>query len=245
MSVEVRADGHALVGVVRDGESWADAARRISAPVGGAPVADDLSGDPLLFVVDRDQVIDLRAMTPGDLPLLARWLRAPHVRRWWHADGEPTDERVVSSYGPRVDGTTPTRLWVVEVNGRSIGFVQDYRIRDHPDFALLTAHPDAVGLDYAIGEPEWAGRGLGGRVLWTWLVRAVRRFPDAAEFFAAPDHRNASSLRVLGKVGFEQGTWFDEPQRDGRVATVVGCTLDVRRVLGRASGSDGASDRGP
>ena len=230
--VVVHSDGQELAGEVRPGESWAAAAARVAAPVGGVPLADDLSGDPIRFVLDRDQVVDLRAMTRGDLPQLARWLRASHVRRWWHADGEPTDERVAATYGPRVDGTTPTQMWVIEVNGRSIGFVQDYRIRDYPGFALLTAHPDAVGLDYAIGEPEWAGRGLGARVLWTWLLRAAARFPDATELFAAPDHRNAASLRVLDKAGFRQGTWFDEPQRGGGVATVVGCTLDVRRVLG-------------
>jgi aminoglycoside 6'-N-acetyltransferase len=64
------------------------------------------------------------------------------------------------------------------------------------------------------------------------MQRAHRRFPDATAYFAAPDHRNASSLRVLAKAGFVEGLWFDEPQRDGRVDTVVGCTLDVRRVLG-------------
>ena len=46
-------------------------------------------------------------------------------------------------------------------------------------------------------------------------------------YFAAPDHRNAASLRVLDKVGFVRGTWFDEPQPDGTTATMVGCTLDV------------------
>ena len=59
------------------------------------------------------------------------------------------------------------------------------------------------------------------------------RFPDATSYFAAPDHANAASLRILDKAGFTQGTWFDEPQRDGTTATVVGCTLDVRRVLAR------------
>ena len=61
--------------------------------------------------------------------------------------GEPTAQRVAAAYGPDIDGTTPTRMWVVEVNGRSIGFVQDYRIRDYPEFALLTPDPDAIGLD--------------------------------------------------------------------------------------------------
>jgi RimJ/RimL family protein N-acetyltransferase len=69
-------------------------------------------------------------------------------------------------------------------------------------------------------------------MLWTWLASARRRYPDVDTYFASPDHRNAASLRVLEKLGFVAGAWFDEPQPDGSVATLVGCTLDVRRVVG-------------
>ena len=233
--VVVRHGDRELAGTLLPGEPWAAAAARIATPVDGKPVARDLSGDPLQFDVDPDRAVYLRAMTRSDLPALTRWLQAPHVQRWWHNDGEPTTDRVTATYGPRVDGSTPTRMWVVEVNGRSVGFVQDYRIRDYPGFALLTPDPDAVGLDYAIGEPGWVGRGLGARLLWAWMQDAHRRFPDATSYFAAPDHANAASLRILDKAGFTRGTWFDEPQRDGTTATVVGCTLDVHRVLGPAA----------
>ena len=89
-----------------------------------------------------------------------------------------------------------------------------------------------VGVDYAIGDPAWVGRGLGVRILWAWMARARQRFPEVTTYFAAPDHRNEASLRMLDKVGFSRGLWFDEPLADGTVGTMVGCTLDVRRVLG-------------
>ena len=131
-------------------------------------------------------------------------------------------------YGPALDGEDPTRLWVLELNGRSVGMLQDYRVGDHPEYALLTAKPDAVGFDYLIGDPSWVGRGIGTRMLWGYLRDVVRpHYPAVTELFAAPDHRNAASLRVLDKLGFTRGLWFDEPQPDGRVDTVVGCTLDV------------------
>lgn len=228
----VRHGSRELVGVVGPGESWAQAARRVGATAAGEVSAFDLSGDPKVFTVDRDLRVGLRPMDRGDLPDVARWRAAEHVQRWWAEDGSPDLETVTEKYGPDIDGTTPTRMWVVEVNGRSVGFVQDYRLRDYPEFALLTPDPEAVGVDYAIGEPAWVGKGIGVRMLWAWAQSARRRFPDVSAYFAAPDHRNASSLRALDKAGFTQGTWFDEPQADGGTATVVGCTLDVARVLG-------------
>lgn len=223
--------GHELGGVVRDGESWAAAARRTCGGVHGTPVPLDLSGEVKRFVIDHDTTVALRAMSRGDLADVTRWRQAAHVHRWWISDGEPTAERIAEQYGPDIDGRTPTRMWVAEVNGRSLGFMQDYRIGDYPVFALLAPDADAVGVDYAIGDPAWLGRGIGVRVLWEWMTRARHRFPGATSYFAAPDHRNKASLRMLDKAGFTRGLWFDEPLADGTVGTMVGCTLDVGRVL--------------
>jgi aminoglycoside 6'-N-acetyltransferase len=229
--VVVHDRGRDLAGVVHAGESWAAAARRTAASVHGEPVPVDLSGQVKQFLLDHDNWVTVRAMTRGDLRELTRWRRTEHLRRWWASDGEPTAAAVEAKYGPRIDGMSPTRMWVAEVNGRSVGFLQDYRIGDYPDYAVLGPDPDAIGVDYALAE-ESSGRGLGARVLWAWMMRTRHRFPDATTYFAAPDHRNARSLRMLAKAGFVEGLWFDEPQGDGTIDTVVGCTLDVLRVLG-------------
>lgn len=223
--------GHDLAGVVHEGEAWAAAARRTVASLHVAPEPVDLSGEVKQFVVDHDTRVTVRAMTRGDLPDVTRWRQSEHLHRWWAADGEPTPERVAEQYGASIDGMTPTRMWIAEVNGRSVGFLQDYRVGDYPEYAVLGPDPDAIGVDYALCE-EWSARGLGARVLWAWMARARQRFPAAGTFFAAPDHRNIASLRMLAKAGFTEGLWFDEPQEDGSTATVVGCSLDVARVLG-------------
>ena len=229
-------------------ESWARAGDRFAAhhagplvgPVGPV-LAEDLSGDPLRFVVDPEHRLALRPMTEGDLGDVTRWVNAPHVARWW--DDHRSAEQVRGHYLPGIRGEDAVRYWVWEVNGRSVGFSQDYRISDHPEFALLCGAPDAIGFDYVLGEGGFVGRGLGTRLLWVFLRDiVVPAYDRTGEVFAAPDHRNVRSLRVLEKLGATRGMWFDEPRSDGRVATVVGCSIDVARVLkGRDCGAEPAA----
>ncbi|MCX6397238.1 MAG: GNAT family N-acetyltransferase [Propionibacteriales bacterium] len=219
---------------VPGGQSWAVAADRALGRfehLVGPVLAVDLSTESLRFRADPENRYSVRPMVRGDFPDLIRWVNEPHVARWW--DEHRTAEQVEAYYGPAVAGDDPTRLWIWELNGRSIGFGQDYRISDHPDYALLCSRPDAIGFDYAIGEPAYVGRGVGTSLIWVYLRDIVwPAYPGALEFFAAPDHRNAGSLRLLAKLGFTQGLWFDEPQADGRPNTVIGCSLDVAQVMG-------------
>ncbi len=214
---------------VRAGESWAESADRLAG--GRGPVlAVDLSGDPLHFAVDDGHTFALRPMTEGDFADVSRWVNTPHVARWWDEHRSPA--QVAAYYGPGVRGEDPVRYWIWEVNGRSVGFSQDYLIADHPDFALLSGRPDAVGFDYVVGEPAHVDRGLGTSLLWVFLRDiVVPAYDGVRELFAAPDHRNTRSLRVLEKLGARQGVWFDEPRSDGGVDTVIGCSIDVRTVL--------------
>lgn len=221
---------------VQPGESWVAAAIRKSANPATRPWAVDLSGDTLVFGCGQGPgdvaSVDIRPLVREDFPGIVAWQSMPHVKRWWN-DEARTVRDIEQHYGAALDGTDPTRLWVVGINGRPCGFLQDYLIGDHPEYALLTARPDAVGVDYLIGDPNLVGKGVGTRVMWEFLTQYVRpNYPDATEFFAAPDHRNIGSLRMLAKLGFVQGLWFDEPQPGGRVDTVVSCTFDIPTILG-------------
>lgn len=214
---------------VAAGESWITAAERHAGLLPSPLLAVDLSTDPLVFATDEQHRFGVRRLTDGDLPDLHRWLNAPHVARWW--DGRDTLQHVRADFSEATRDRL-TRYWIWEVNGRSVGWAQDYRIADHPDYALLCGSPEAIGFDYLIGEPAFVGRGIGTSLLWTYLRDIVApAYPDADELFAAPDHRNSASLRVLAKLGARQGLWFDEPHGPGEVITVVSCSIDVRRVM--------------
>jgi RimJ/RimL family protein N-acetyltransferase len=223
-------------GEVRPGESWYAAAVRKSGDPSCKPWASDLSGELLVFGVGQGPgdvaSIDLRRMTREDFPVFVAWRSMPHVARWWNAEVR-TVRDIEQLYGKVVDGLEPDRLWVVEINDRAVGFLQCYRIGNHPEYALLTAEPDSIGVDYLIGEPDLVGRGVGTRVVWEFLRTVVSEvFPQAKQYFAAPDHRNGASRRMLLKLGFTEGLWFDEPHKDGSTHTVVGYTFDVPTILG-------------
>ncbi len=145
-----------------------------------------------------------------------------------------TQQAAVERYGPRIDGEVPTRMWVVGIDGRDIGYVQDYRASDHDDYAVKTAQPEAIGFDYLIGDPAFVGLGLGTRMIWEFLRDVlVPDYPDAPTFLASPSHRNAASLRALAKCGFTQGAWIDMPSGGAAESvTEIVCTLDRQHWFG-------------
>ena len=69
----------------------------------------------------------------------------PHVQAWWGtAPLAPAD--VERKYGPRADGTDPTRVFVIEVADQPIGIIQCYRHRDYADWDRAVGLPAAAGL---------------------------------------------------------------------------------------------------
>lgn len=145
--------------------------------------------------------ISFRPLTRSDFPLLQEWLSAPHVAAWWR---EPFDAASVAArYGPRVDGAGPTHVFVIEHEGRPIGWIQWYLWSDYPEHASqLMAEPGTAGIDLAIGEPAMTGLGLGPIVIRDFLSQIVFRDPGVSAVITDPEEGNLRSLRAFTKAGF-------------------------------------------
>jgi aminoglycoside 6'-N-acetyltransferase len=147
-------------------------------------------------------VLSLRPMTEEDLPAIQTWLGLSHVARWWAAYATP--EQDVAKYRGRIRGTSgrPTVMLTITWADDAIGWCQWYRWADYPaEAAAINARPGEIGIDYAIGDPAWIGRGA-GTMLIAALVGEVRCHHPGAGLLTTPEAANTPSRRVLEKNGF-------------------------------------------
>lgn len=142
-------------------------------------------------------------MGRADFPVLLRWLTAPHVAAWWRE--VPADLAALESeYGPAIDRTDPTEMFVIEAAGAPIGLIQRYRHADNPDWDRAVGVPMAAGIDYLIGETPYIGQGIGSSVIQLFAESVFDRYPEAeiAVVVAVPQRDNRASCRALEKAGF-------------------------------------------
>jgi len=155
----------------------------------------------------------------------SRGCRSGLARRMLRGGGEQghTLAAIEAKYGPRVDGTEPTEVFVAEADGEPVGLIQRYRIRDYPDWeraVQIAAVPmDAVGIDYLLGDPALIGRGLGGQIIREFVQATWRQLPDASAIAVSVQQANRQSWRALEKAGFRRA-WeglleSDDPSDEG------------------------------
>jgi len=169
----------------------------------------------------------LRPMHHGDLPLVSGWLKQPHVREWWI--GEDADPAVVEEkYGPRIDGSEPTEMFVICWDDRPVGFIQRYLIAEYPDWQRSLAHvPEsraAAGIDYLMGELDATKQGVGTAAIRSFLPSVYARWP-VAWIVAAVQQANRPSWRALERAGFARlwaGTLDSDDPSDAGPAFVYG-----------------------
>jgi aminoglycoside 6'-N-acetyltransferase len=152
--------------------------------------------------------VELRPLTRADLPLLCRWLAEPLVARWWNDPATP--EGVEAQYGPCIDGTDPTALYLGVHDGEPFGLVQVYAFADEPEFvaelsAVCPVPPGALSIDYLVGEPSARGRGLGTALIAAAVARGFADHPEARDVLVPVALGNTDSWRALRRAG---ATWY-------------------------------------
>jgi aminoglycoside 6'-N-acetyltransferase len=146
--------------------------------------------------------ITFRPLERADFPLMLRWHNTPHVREWWQLDPR-TAEEVEAKYGPRVEQPWPTASHIMLYDGKPVGFMQDYLIRDYPEYAsAIQVDDDAAGVDLFIGEEAYAHRGLGPVLLRAFLRMVVFARPEVGCCVIGPAASNHSAIRAYEKAGF-------------------------------------------
>jgi aminoglycoside 6'-N-acetyltransferase len=146
--------------------------------------------------------ISFRPLERSDFRLLQEWLAAPHVAAWWNEHPDPAS--VEAKYGPRIDGAEPTHMFMVEYEGRPIGWIQWYLWADYPEHARkLGAEPHSAGIDLAIGDAEMTGLGLGPVTIREFLKQFVFTNPAVCAVITDPDESNLRSVRAFEKAGFK------------------------------------------
>jgi aminoglycoside 6'-N-acetyltransferase len=139
-----------------------------------------------------------RSVTDADLPLLAAWLERPHVAEWWN-DAEDKAAEI------REAMTDPsTRPFIVELEGRPIGYIQCYDPHLEEDHPYRDQRKGTLGIDQFIGEPELVGIGHGSRLIAAFVEDLFRQ--GAPRVIIDPDPRNGRAIRAYEKAGF---TAFD------------------------------------
>jgi aminoglycoside 6'-N-acetyltransferase len=143
-------------------------------------------------------VIAFEPLAADDLPLLREWLGREHVRRWWRDHG-----RSLQHAEDALAGRDRTRYFVIVLDGRPVGMIQTYLLRDEPEWAALVGEgPDGAGVDLLIGEEDAVGRGVGPQVLEQFAREIVFARPETTALVATVEEPNRRSWRAFEKAGF-------------------------------------------
>jgi RimJ/RimL family protein N-acetyltransferase len=137
-----------------------------------------------------------------DLQLFERWLRSPHVVRWW---GNP--DLQLKTLEQRSKETHA----LITADGRPVGYLCWQRpSREELEAAGLTdLSKDLVDIDILIGEPELLGRGVGPQALVLLLARL--RGEGVGFAGVGTSISNRAAIRAYEKAGFRLFKDFSEP----------------------------------
>lgn len=157
--------------------------------------------------------VSLRPFAPTHAPLLAEWLKRPHVARW-HPDA---DARVAWALNPPQGAAQA----LIVLGARPIGHLRWTSVdRETLDaLGLFDIPAGSVDIDILIGETDCVGRGYGPAALVA-LIETLRADESIPVLGLSPSIANIAAQRAYAKAGFRKTREYDAPGF-GRCALMV------------------------
>ena len=152
---------------------------------------------------DLAQAVQFEPVKPRHYPLLKRWLKSPHISRWW---GNPEEE--FGYIRDMVEGRGSTRPFICMLESRPIGYVQMWFVGEHRNEPWVTSHPwlrmlpsSSIGVDITIGDPDLLSIGVGSTALRIFCEQL--RADGYRTIVIDPDPDNSRAVRAYEKAGFQ------------------------------------------
>lgn len=179
--------------------------------------------------------IGFAPVTSADLPLLRTWMDAPHWRRWW---GDPDAE--LALIADMVEGRDTTRPYLFSLDGKPVGYIQVWQIRDHQTPRWIAEEPwladvpaDAVGVDLSIGDAANLSKGLGSRALQAFVAMLLEE--GHRTILIDPDPANARAVAAYRKAGFVPVPHLDGHTDGVLIMQYAAQSADAGQYAGKAS----------
>lgn len=133
-------------------------------------------------------------LVESHVSLMHRWLSDGEALRWYGR--QPATEESIHQKYLVAKPQTGTRCFIVHHDQEPIGYLQHYRISDHPQYgSLVGAEPHDNGMDLFIGRDDRIGRGLGTQIVAAALKGLIFAQPDAARCLVGPSPDNKRAIR--------------------------------------------------
>jgi RimJ/RimL family protein N-acetyltransferase len=154
-------------------------------------------------MVDTSPAFAFRLLSESELPLLADWLRRPHVLEWWGGSDAALDlEGVTRKYACRMADTCPVKSYIAYLGSEPVGFIQSYVVMGSGEgWWENESDPGVRGIDQFLCDGNKIGQGYGSRMVRAFVQRLFAE-PDVTRVQTDPDPGNGRAIRCYEKAGF-------------------------------------------
>ena len=144
--------------------------------------------------------ITFRKFNDKDISLFLRWAEAPQVKNSWFKPGYPQPQEYLDK---NILVKSDAHPYIILLDGEPIGYIQywdiDEYLKNNPGYKIFANEPlGTYGLDLFIGEEKWLDKGLGSKILVSFMDEI-----GARRYVIDPSIKNKRAVRCYQKAGFK------------------------------------------